>query len=844
MLAADTHFEVCFRRAAFFSTHANELSNTFLVEYCKRIVFEDTFFLIYLEEFACVVARESESHLGKVVCTEREEVGNLSNLIGCQSCTRNFNHRTDFVLYTFAAFCKYFFCSVGNNLSLHLELGYHANQRNHNLRSNFCTLQFCIESCLDYSTSLHFGNFGICTSQTATPVPEHRVELGERVACNLNLFESKTHFGSELFLSSQLMRNEFVQRRVEKTYRYAISVHCHKYTEEVLSLYREEFLESFAATLFAPCENHFAHGLDTFSLKEHVFCTAETDTFRSETARCLGIARSVGIGTNIHLRIFLGNIHYCAEVSAEVSLYGAYLSVVNFTGRTVERNPVALFVNFAAHFYGTCFVIDIYFTCTRYAAFTHTAGNNGSVRCHTAASRKDTLSDIHTAEVFGRSLDSYKDYFLAFFSPSFSIIGEEYNLSGGGTRRSGETFCHYFGRLQSYFVEYRVQELVQFLRLHAFQNCLVVNLACTIHVHSYLNHGCTCTFSVTGLEEPELTVLYGKFEVLHILEVIFQFLLGLDKVFCTFGHRFFERRIFRCANLFADTLEGSPTARTLYRYLLGSSDTGNNVFALCIDKVFAVEYVFTGSSVAGKCNSGCRSITHIAEYHCLNVYGSTPFFGYLVHSSVIYCAFVHPAVEYGAYCTPQLFPRVIGEFFARSLLNSNLEELYKFLQVVYVEFGIEFYTFLFLNFIHYLFERVDVGFAFGFHSQHHIAVHLHETSVRVPCKAGISCFYSYTFSNFLRDTEVEDGVHHTGHGYTGTRTYRNKQRIFCITEFCAHYILYIGNRFFNILLNHCYNGITSVLVVSGTNFGSDGKTGRNGYTDKVHFRKVRTFSSE
>ena len=144
----------------------------------------------------------------------------------------------------------------------------------------------------------------------------------------------------------------------------------------------------------------------------------------------------------------------------------------------------------------------------------------------------------------------------------------------------------------------------------------------------------------------------GKFEVLHIFEVVFEFLLSFDKCFCTFGHGLFERRIFGCTFFFRYTLQCSPAARSFECDLLGGAYTGNYVFSLCIDEVLSVKDIFAGSSVTSECYTGSRGISHIAEYHSLHVYGSTPFFGNLVHTTVENGAFVHPAVEYGTDSTP------------------------------------------------------------------------------------------------------------------------------------------------------------------------------------------------
>ena len=53
------------------------------------------------------------------------------------------------------------------------------------------------------------------------------------------------------------------------------------------------------------------------------------------------------------------------------------------------------------------------------------------------------------------------------------------------------------------------------------------------------------------------------------------------------------------------------------------SDTCNNVLALCVCQVFAIEFVFACGGVS--CERYARStvVAHVTEDHCLDVYGCT-----------------------------------------------------------------------------------------------------------------------------------------------------------------------------------------------------------------------------
>ena len=181
-------------------------------------------------------------------------------------------------------------------------------------------------------------------------------------------------------------------------------------------------------------------------------------------------------------------------------------------------------------------VVNNNLTGTRYAALTHTTGNHGSVRCHTAAHCEDTLGNCHTAEVFGRCLDADKDNFFLVLSPCLGIVGLEYNLTGSGTRRRGKTLGDNLGRLERALVEDGVEKLVEFLRLHAEEGSLLVDHAVAEKIHCDADHSGAGTLTVTGLEHPELAVLDSELHILHVAEVVLKLVGSGNELCCEVRH--------------------------------------------------------------------------------------------------------------------------------------------------------------------------------------------------------------------------------------------------------------------------------------------------------------------
>ncbi len=447
------------------------------------------------------------------------------------------------------------------------------------------------------SACLHLSNFRICISQTTTTVTQHRVVFTQRFYTLLDILQTYAHCIRHLLLSLQIMRNELMQRRIEQTYSHRTARHCFKDTLKVRLLVRENLSQCLATSFSIFCQNHFTHCLNLFTFKEHVFCTAKTDTHRTEVTCNFRIMRSVRIGTYLQTGIFISQCHQFCKVTGKLGSFRLYLTIIYYTRTSVQRDVITFFQHHTVNFHRTCLIVNIQCTSTRHTAFTHTTGYHSSVRSHTSTGSQDTFGDSHTRQVLRRGLDTNHHHTFAGSMPFGSVISEEYNLTSCSTRRSRKTTSQDFCFFQSILVKYRVEQFIQLIRFNAHQGCLFVNHTLTKQIHSNLHHGSTRTFTVTCLEEPKLTFLNGELHVLHIFIVIFQFCLKRIQFVIDFRHSFFHRRIFCCTFFFAYSGQLSPTLGTDLSNLLRSTDTGYYVFTLRVNQVFTIEKVFTCSCV-------------------------------------------------------------------------------------------------------------------------------------------------------------------------------------------------------------------------------------------------------
>src|SRR3712207_6020928 len=124
-----------------------------------------------------------------------------------------------------------------------------------------------------------------------------------------------------------------------------------------------------------------------------------------------------------------------------------------------------------------------------------------------------------------------------------------------------------------------------------------------------------------------------------------------------------------------------------------------------------------------------------------------------------------------------------------SFLDRLLEANYELLQMIGGEFVVELNAGSLLDLLYDCFKWVYVFLVDRLHAQYDVAIHLHEATVRIPCKSLVATLASQTIYHRIIETQVEDRVHHTGHGCTATGAYGYEQRILYVAKSEAHNLL-------------------------------------------------------
>ena len=268
-----------------------------------------------------------------------------------------------------------------------------------------------------------------------------------------------------------------------------------------------------------------------------------------------------------------------------------------------------------------------------------------------------------------------------------------------------------------------------------------------------------------------------------------------------------------------------------------SAHAGNNVLALCIDQVLAHQLLSAGGGVTSESNAGAGTVAGVTKGHLLHVDSGAPLVGDLVHLTVDVCTGVIPAAEHGLDSLDQLITGILREGTAFVLLVDLLEGADQFLQVVSSQVHVVLDA---LGFLHLV--DLDLEQALGNH-HNDICKHLHETAVAVVCEAGVAGLLGQTFHSLIVQAQVQDGVHHAGHGLTGTGTDRDQQGVGVVAELLA------GDLFQTLEMLEDVSGdividLTAVCIVLGAGIRGDGEALGNRHTGSSHLCQTGTLAAQ
>ena len=271
--------------------------------------------------------------------------------------------------------------------------------------------------------------------------------------------------------------------------------------------------------------------------------------------------------------------------------------------------------------------------------------------------------------------------------------------------------------------------------------------------------------------------------------MILQRIADANKLLIYFGHNFFKLiNVLRCTN------------------------TGNNVFALCVHQELTKQLLLTSCRVTRKGNARTGRIAHVTKSHHLYVNRRTPGIRNIIVAAVNIGAGVVPGTENRLNSAHQLLFGIRGEIRADFALIFSLKLICQLFQILGSQLNILLNALFLFHLVNQLFKILFADF------HNNVGIHLYKSSVAVPSPSGIVGFLCNNLNNFFIQAQVQNGIHHTRHGSARTGANRNQKGIFLIAELFAGDALHLFDILHNLRLNLIVD-LLPVLIVLGAGFG-------------------------
>ena len=269
----------------------------------------------------------------------------------------------------------------------------------------------------------------------------------------------------------------------------------------------------------------------------------------------------------------------------------------------------------------------------------------------------------------------------------------------------------------------------------------------------------------------------------------------------------------------------------------GRADTGHHVLALGVDEVFAEQRLLARGRVAREGYAGAGIVAGVAERHALHVHSGAPVVGDLVHAAVHVGAGVIPRAEHGLHGLDELLLRVGGEILAHLLFIQGLELHHQSLHIV----GIQLHVLRdALGLLHLVDDLLEVGFG---HLHHNVREHLHETAVGIISKTGVVRQLRKALHGLVVQAQVQDGVHHAGHGSARAGAHGHEQGIVHIAKLLAGNLLQLADVLVDVS-HDFFVDLAAVVVVLCAGLGGNGEALGHRHAGIGHLSQVRTLAAE
>ena len=128
---------------------------------------------------------------------------------------------------------------------------------------------------------------------------------------------------------------------------------------------------------------------------------------------------------------------------------------------------------------------------------------------------------------------------------------------------------------------------------------------------------------------------------------------------------------------------------------------------------------------------------------------------------------------------------------------------------------------------------------------HHddVGEHLHETAIAVVCKAGVIGLLGQALNSLVVQAQVQDGVHHAGHGLTRAGTDGDQQGVCVIAELLAGDLLQALDVLEDIRSDLIVD-LTAVCIILGAGLRGNGEALRHRHTGGSHLCQTGALAAQ
>ena len=268
----------------------------------------------------------------------------------------------------------------------------------------------------------------------------------------------------------------------------------------------------------------------------------------------------------------------------------------------------------------------------------------------------------------------------------------------------------------------------------------------------------------------------------------------------------------------------------------GVATARDDVLALRVEQVFAVQRPLAGRGIAAEGHAGARVLAQVAEHHRHHVDRGAHAVGDVVQLPVVDRAARVPALEDRRDGAPELVERVAGEVAPALLAHVRLEASDHRLHLLDREVDVP----LDAAAVPVLLE--DLLEALAGQVEDYAAVHLHEPAVRVPGELRIAALPGQPLDRDVVEPEVEDRLHHPGHRHRGARAHAHQERVVAVAEVLAGRGLHPVERVLDLHLQAA--GEVMAFEVAEAETAGDGEAGRDGDADGGHLGEAGALAAE